>query len=175
MRVNNLILVIACICYAALSMAQDLDWEYGRNDFFIVVHPNHWELFPEILNWGVNIWGKGKNKISTEIYTFGQQKIEQFLAAGFHAADGRRHRRTRNTVLQRILFHSRHRECTGRFSDDGICNGLRATTSNSSGFLTFPFIRSMGLPNCEQPDNTPRQTVPSTAIFKDIPIQGLLI
>lgn len=57
--------------------------EYGEDDFFIVVHPNHWELFPEILTWGCTIWGKGKSKITTDVYTFGQQKIDRLTAAGF--------------------------------------------------------------------------------------------
>ena len=58
--------------------------EYGKDDFFIVIHPNFWELFPEILNWGLEFWARGKTKISTDIYTFGQQKIKQLLAAGFY-------------------------------------------------------------------------------------------
>ena len=58
--------------------------EYGRDDFFIVVHPNHWDLFPDVLSWGVDVWAQGKRKISTEIYTFGQQKIERLMAAGFY-------------------------------------------------------------------------------------------
>lgn len=58
--------------------------EYGEDDFFIVVHPSFWELFPQILNWGLEVWARGKTKISTEVYTFGQQKIEQLLTAGFY-------------------------------------------------------------------------------------------
>ena len=58
--------------------------EYGRNDFFIVLHPSYWSLFSEVLKWGLEVWAQGKSKISTDIYTFGQQKIEQLLAAGFY-------------------------------------------------------------------------------------------
>ncbi len=58
--------------------------EYGRDDFFIVVHPSYWTLFPEILTWGLEVWARGKSKISTDVYTFGQRKIEQLLAAGFY-------------------------------------------------------------------------------------------
>lgn len=58
--------------------------EYGRDDFFIAVHPDAWALFPEILQWGIDVWAKGKAKISTEIYTFGNRKIERLLAAGFY-------------------------------------------------------------------------------------------
>jgi len=58
--------------------------EYGKDDFFIVSHPNHWALFSEILNWGLDVWAQGKTKISTDVYTFGQQKIEQLIAAGFY-------------------------------------------------------------------------------------------
>lgn len=57
--------------------------EYGRDDFFIVVHPDFWDLFPHILNWTVAVWAQGKTKISTDVYTFGQQKIDQLMAAGF--------------------------------------------------------------------------------------------
>ncbi len=45
--------------------------EYGKDDFFIVVHPNFWELFPEVLKWGLEVWAQAKTKISTEVYTFG--------------------------------------------------------------------------------------------------------
>ena len=68
--------------------------EYGNDDFFIVVHPNFWApsssapgfsgLFSKVLNWGLEFWARGKTKISTDIYTFGQQKIEQLIAAGFY-------------------------------------------------------------------------------------------
>lgn len=58
--------------------------EYGRNDFFIVIHPNHWDIFSDLLNWAVTVWGKDKAKISTDIYTYGSQKIEHLLAAGFY-------------------------------------------------------------------------------------------
>lgn len=58
--------------------------EYGQDDFFIVVHPDFWDLFPEMLNWGIEKWARNKNRISTDVYTFGQQKIEQLTAAGFY-------------------------------------------------------------------------------------------
>jgi len=58
--------------------------EYARNDFFAVVHPEFRELLPEILNWGLEVWAKGKSAISTDVYTFGQEKIAQLLAAGFY-------------------------------------------------------------------------------------------
>jgi predicted N-acetyltransferase YhbS len=49
-----------------------------------VVHPSFWALFSEVLNWGLEFWARDKGKISTDVYTFGQQKIEQLLAAGFY-------------------------------------------------------------------------------------------
>jgi ribosomal protein S18 acetylase RimI-like enzyme len=58
--------------------------EYGKDDFFIVVHPSFWALFSEILNWGVEVWARGKTRISTTVYSYGQQKIEQLMAAGFY-------------------------------------------------------------------------------------------
>ena len=58
--------------------------ENGKSDFFIVLHPDHLALFSDVLNWGLDVWAQGKPKISTDVYTFGQWKIEQFLAAGFH-------------------------------------------------------------------------------------------
>lgn len=63
--------------------------EYGEDDFFIVVHPDFWHLFSDILQWGIDVWARGKAKISTETYTFGRQKIEQLLSAGFYE-DGHR-------------------------------------------------------------------------------------
>jgi ribosomal protein S18 acetylase RimI-like enzyme len=58
--------------------------EYAEDDFFIVVHPGFWALFPTILNWGLIVWAQEKTKISTDVYTFGQQKVEQLKAAGFY-------------------------------------------------------------------------------------------
>lgn len=58
--------------------------EYGRDDFFIVIHPHHWDLFPEVLKWGLDVWAVGKSKITTDIYTFGQEKINRLKAAGFY-------------------------------------------------------------------------------------------
>ena len=36
------------------------------------------------MNWGLQFWASEKSKISTDVYTYGQQKIEQLLAAGFY-------------------------------------------------------------------------------------------
>ncbi|MFK7802072.1 MAG: GNAT family N-acetyltransferase [Anaerolineae bacterium] len=58
--------------------------EYSKDDFFIVLHPNYLTLFPELLKWGLEVWGADKSKISTDVYTFGEQKIEQLTAAGFY-------------------------------------------------------------------------------------------
>ncbi len=59
--------------------------EYGGTDFFAVVHPDHWDLLPEILHWAADEWGKDKVLISTDVYTFGQHKIAALLAAGYKA------------------------------------------------------------------------------------------
>jgi ribosomal protein S18 acetylase RimI-like enzyme len=58
--------------------------EYGEDDFFIVVHPGFWALFPEVLNWGLEFWARGKSKISTSVFTYDQQKIAQLTGAGFY-------------------------------------------------------------------------------------------
>ena len=58
--------------------------EYGKDDFFIVVHPSFWPLFSEVLKWGLEFWARGKSKISTAVFTAGQHKIEQLIAAGFY-------------------------------------------------------------------------------------------
>lgn len=58
--------------------------EYGRDDFFIVVHPDYWDLFDAVLDWGLKVWAGERTKISTDIYDFGQKKISLLLGAGFH-------------------------------------------------------------------------------------------
>lgn len=58
--------------------------EYGKDDFFIVVHPNFWALFSEILKWGFECWARGKSKISTAVYTYDQQKIAWLMDASFY-------------------------------------------------------------------------------------------
>ncbi|MEM7799840.1 MAG: GNAT family N-acetyltransferase [Chloroflexota bacterium] len=58
--------------------------EYAQDDFFLVVHPRFWDLAPEVLAWGIKTWAKEKPKMSTEVYSFGDQKIELLLAAGFY-------------------------------------------------------------------------------------------
>jgi ribosomal protein S18 acetylase RimI-like enzyme len=58
--------------------------EYGKDDFFIVVHPSFLALFSEVLNWGLEFWAGGMTKISTSVYTYDQQKVEQLMAAGFY-------------------------------------------------------------------------------------------
>ena len=58
--------------------------EYGKNDFFIVVHPDFQMIFSDILHWGLEFWARGKRKISTAVYTYDQQKIAQFMDAGFY-------------------------------------------------------------------------------------------
>ena len=58
--------------------------EYGKDDFFVVVHPDFFGLFSDILDWGLEFWARGKTRISTSVFTYGQQKIEQLLAAGFY-------------------------------------------------------------------------------------------
>lgn len=58
--------------------------EYGRDDFFIRVHPDFLGLFSEVLKWGLEVWAGEKTQISTDVCTFGQQKIEQLMAADFY-------------------------------------------------------------------------------------------
>jgi ribosomal protein S18 acetylase RimI-like enzyme len=58
--------------------------EFGNDDFFIVVHPNFWTLFPEVLHWGLEFWARGKSKISTAVYTYDQQKIAWLMDASFY-------------------------------------------------------------------------------------------
>ncbi|MCB9423147.1 MAG: GNAT family N-acetyltransferase [Ardenticatenaceae bacterium] len=58
--------------------------EYGEDDFFIVVYPSFGALFPEVLNWGLDVWARGKTKISTSVFTYDQQKIAQLMGAGFY-------------------------------------------------------------------------------------------
>ncbi len=58
--------------------------ENGRDDFFIVMHPDFLDLFHPILKWGLDVWAKGKKQISTEVFTFAEQKIEKLTAAGFY-------------------------------------------------------------------------------------------
>jgi len=58
--------------------------EYGGDDFFILVHPNFPKLFSEVLKWGLEFWARGKTKISTSVYTYDQQKVEQLTTAGFY-------------------------------------------------------------------------------------------
>ena len=58
--------------------------EYGRNDFFVVAHPDFPGLFSKVLNWGLEVWSQGKKKITTPIFSFDQQKVEQLIAAGFY-------------------------------------------------------------------------------------------
>ena len=57
--------------------------EYGRNDFFIVVHPNFTAQFSAILTWGLEVWAREKSRISTSVFTYDRQKIARLLAAGF--------------------------------------------------------------------------------------------
>ena len=58
--------------------------EYGGDDFFLLVHPRYSDLFSEILQWGLEFWARKKSTISTAVYSYGQQKIEQLTAAGFY-------------------------------------------------------------------------------------------
>lgn len=70
--------------------------EYGRDDFFVVVHPHFPVLFPDVLQWGLDVWAEGRRKIHTAVYTYDQQKISQLRDAGFsedgHEANVRTYR-----------------------------------------------------------------------------------
>jgi ribosomal protein S18 acetylase RimI-like enzyme len=76
--------------------------EYGGDDFFIVVHPSFSALLREVLDWGLGIWGQGKTKISTSVFTHDRQKVEQLIAAGFRE-DGHESN-VRTYALQRYDF-----------------------------------------------------------------------
>ncbi len=58
--------------------------EYGRDDFFLVTHPDADQCFGEILNWVTMDWARDRERISTSVFTYGKQKIERLLAAGFY-------------------------------------------------------------------------------------------
>ena len=58
--------------------------EYGEDDFFIVMHPDFFSLFSDMLQWGLKNWAPGKTKISTSVFSYSRLKIEKLLAAGFY-------------------------------------------------------------------------------------------
>ena len=57
--------------------------EYGDDDFFIVTHPDSRTLFDEILEWGIQHWANDKSSITTDVFSFAQNKIDRLLTAGF--------------------------------------------------------------------------------------------
>lgn len=93
--------------------------EYGRDDFFIVVHPNHWELFPDILRWGIEVWAKGKDKIHTAVFTHSQQKIEKLLAADFYEDGHEENVRTYAMAQYNFSFELKAGFRLMRFADYG--------------------------------------------------------
>jgi ribosomal protein S18 acetylase RimI-like enzyme len=58
--------------------------EYGEGDFFLLVHPQYATLFSTVLNWGLQLWARGKPRISTSVVTDDQRKVAQLIAAGFY-------------------------------------------------------------------------------------------
>ena len=57
--------------------------EYGRNDIFIVVHPQHKTLYDEIIDWCLNEFSKGKEEIYTTIFLIDSYKIQKLNESGF--------------------------------------------------------------------------------------------
>lgn len=58
--------------------------EYGDDDFFLLVHPEYATLFSTVLNWGLQVWARGKPRISTSVLTHDRRKVAQLIDAGFY-------------------------------------------------------------------------------------------
>ena len=61
--------------------------EYGQNDLFIEIHPEHHDLYPAILDWVKNAWAASRDKVEVFLYAEDAQKIAALQARGF-ASDG---------------------------------------------------------------------------------------
>ncbi len=57
--------------------------ERGKNDFFAVIHPDHWDFLPTVLSWVRDVWGDGKPSIHTDVYSYGERKVAALEADGF--------------------------------------------------------------------------------------------
>ena len=72
--------------------------EYGKNDVFIIVHPNHQSLYELVITWCKNVFGHNKTEISTTIFLNDPRKIETLEAAGFAKTRHDNNVRTYNLV-----------------------------------------------------------------------------
>lgn len=57
--------------------------EYGKNDIFIIVHPDYQLLYDPVIDWCKNVFGEGKEEIVTTIFLNDTRKIEKLEQAGF--------------------------------------------------------------------------------------------
>jgi ribosomal protein S18 acetylase RimI-like enzyme len=57
--------------------------EYGKNDIFIIVHPDYQSLYDLVINWSKNVFGSNKTEISSTIFLNDPRKVEKLEAAGF--------------------------------------------------------------------------------------------
>ncbi|MBI9013233.1 MAG: GNAT family N-acetyltransferase [Clostridiales bacterium] len=72
--------------------------EYGKNDIFIIVHPNHQSLYELVITWCKSIFGQYKTEIVTTIFLNDLRKIEKLEASGFIRTRHENNVRTYNLV-----------------------------------------------------------------------------
>lgn len=56
--------------------------ESGGGFFSLIVHPDYPHLADEMVAWTRNVWGKGKKKLNTDCYPYGQE-VQALLDQGF--------------------------------------------------------------------------------------------
>jgi ribosomal protein S18 acetylase RimI-like enzyme len=57
--------------------------EYGKEDIFIIVHPDHQSLYDDVLAWCINDFGHNKALIKSSIFMTDSHKIERLESKGF--------------------------------------------------------------------------------------------
>jgi len=58
--------------------------EYGKNDIFIVVDPDHKVLYGDVIKWCRDVFGNGKTEIISPIFLVDAYKIEKLEENGFN-------------------------------------------------------------------------------------------
>ncbi|MCH4886622.1 GNAT family N-acetyltransferase [Acidaminobacter sp. JC074] len=57
--------------------------EYGEKDIFILVHPDHHDLYDSVIDWVIDVFGKGKEEIISPVFLIDPYKVAKLEERGF--------------------------------------------------------------------------------------------
>lgn len=119
--------------------------EYGRNDLFIEVHPEHHSLYPAILDWVEGVWSVGRDKMEVDVFAADAKKVAHLEARGFTLEGHFESKRTYDLDYLDLDYQLEDGFSICTFAESGDVEGRVALTQSAFDNPSYTAERLNGL------------------------------